>query len=232
MKLLCLECSASPASAAIVEDGKIISSAFVNIKITHSQTLMTLVDSVLDSAFLKIQNIEGFAVSAGPGSFTGIRIGISALKGMAEFGNKPCYAVSTLRAIAENIQYENVIINAVMDARCNQYYNALFMRKNGKIERITEDRAIIHDELVEELEAKSRETGCGIISVGDGADLFTSKYKSAISSEQFKYQNAAAVGLCVFNDNTQATAPEKLMPTYLRLPQAERELKRKQENKL
>ena len=232
MKLLCIECSASPASAAVTENGEIISSAFVNIKITHSQTLMTLVDSVLDSAFLTLSDIDGFAVSAGPGSFTGIRIGISALKGMAEAENKPCFAVSTLRAIAENITHENTIINAVMDARCNQYYNALFLRKDGKLKRLTEDRALLHDELADQLKKFCEEYGCGYITAGDGADLFASREKCVVAHESVKFQTASAVGITAYSDNIEPTDCAALTPVYLRLPQAERELKRKKEENL
>lgn len=232
MKLLSIDCSASPASAAVTEDGKVISSAFVNIKVTHSQTLMTLVEAVLDSAFLTLSDIDGFAVSAGPGSFTGVRIGISAIKGMAEPLKKPCYAVSTLRSMAENIYEENVIINAVMDARCEQYYNALFIRRDGKLVRLCDDRAILHDELVSEIDILCKEHDCEFITVGDGADLFCEKSGTNPIDEQRKYQNAASVGLSVFFDKTDKTECEKLNPVYLRLPQAERELKRRKEEKL
>ncbi len=232
MKLLCIDCSASPASAAVTEDGKVISSAFVNIKVTHSQTLMTLVEAVLDSAFLTLSDIDGFAVSAGPGSFTGIRIGISAIKGMAEPLNKPCYAVSTLRSMAENIYEENIIINAVMDARCEQYYNALFIRRGGELLRLCDDRAILHDQLKTEIDTLCNQYGCKFITVGDGADLFCQKSGATPPDELRKYQNAASVGLSVFFDKTEKTECEKLNPVYLRLPQAERELKRRKEDKL
>jgi len=95
MKILSLECSATPASAAITENGKIIASAFVNVKLTHSQTLMPMAQNLLSAAALDIDDIDGLAISNGPGSFTGIRIGISAVKGLAAPRNLPCVGVST-----------------------------------------------------------------------------------------------------------------------------------------
>ena len=136
MKILAIECSASPASAAITEDGKIIASSFVNIKLTHSQTLLPMVASVLSTSLTDIDGIDGYAVSAGPGSFTGIRIGISAVKGLAAPKSTPCAAVSTLYAMAENYRDTDCTVCAGMDARCGQVYNAIFKIKNRKITRL------------------------------------------------------------------------------------------------
>lgn len=232
MKILSIECSASPASAAITQDGKIISSAFLNVKTTHSETLLSLVKCVTDSAKLKVSDIDAFAVAAGPGSFTGIRIGISAIKGLAAARNVPCFAVSTLKAMAENIYDENVIINTVMDARCGQFYNALFERKDGKILRLTPDRAVLFCDLITELKNLNRP----FVTLGDGADLFYSMCegigeKTLLVPEQQKYQNAVSVGLCAYFDkeNNLPISSEALQPFYLRLPQAEQELKLKTE---
>ena len=126
MKLLSVECSATPCSVAISENGKILASAFSNVKLTHSQTLMPMVESVLKSSLIDIKEIDAFAVSNGPGSFTGVRIGISAIKGMAQAKNLPCVEVSTLEAMAQNYSDTICIVCAVMDARCNQVYNGLF----------------------------------------------------------------------------------------------------------
>ena len=136
MKILALECSAGPASSAIMENGVIIASEFTNVKMTHSQTLLPMVKSMLDKSGLSMKDIDAMAVSHGPGSFTGIRIGISAVKGLAAPKKLPCYAVSTLRTIAENYRNFDGIVCAVMDARCNQVYNALFKAGNGKLSRL------------------------------------------------------------------------------------------------
>ncbi len=234
MKILAVECSAGPASAAVAEDGRLLSSAFINVKITHSQTLLSLVKSVLDTAMLKVSDIDAFAIAAGPGSFTGVRIGISLIKGLAEAENKPCYSVSSLRAMAENIYDDGAVINAVMDARCGQFYNALFIRKEGKLERLTEDSALMFEDILSML-SEYREKGYKVITVGDGAELFVSRTDGAknilLAPEQARYQNAASVALSAYIDK-EACPPmsaDKLLPVYLRLPQAERELKAKQE---
>lgn len=229
MKILCLECSAVPCSVAVIEDGNIISNAFVNVKCTHSQTLMPLVESVLASSMLTLNDIDGFAISKGPGSFTGIRIGISAVKGLAASESKPCVGVSTLSAIAENYRDTDCIVCAVMDARCNQVYNALFSIENGVISRMCEDRAILCDELAEELKQISQ-TDKSIIIVGDGTDVFLSFTEgiSNIKKSDIKrrFQNAVGVGMAASKnfENGDTVESSALLPLYLRLPQAEREL--------
>lgn len=237
MKILSLECSAAPASVAIIEDGKLISSSFVNTRLTHSQTLMPMVENTLKAAKLTINDIEGLAISNGPGSFTGVRIGISALKGMAAPKNTPCVAVSTLRAMAQNYSDTDCYVCAVMDARCNQVYNALFEISDGVITRLCEDRALLCDELAEEIKALSQQSTKNIIIVGDGTDIFYPFVEGLPhlkkSAPQNRFQNAVGVGLCsmeAFANNKTISALE-LLPFYLRLPQAERELKAKEEKK-
>ena len=227
MKILALECSAGPASSAIMENGVIIASEFTNVKITHSQTLLPMVKSMLDKSGLSMKDIDAMAVSHGPGSFTGIRIGISAVKGLAAPKKLPCYAVSTLRTIAENYRNFDGIVCAVMDARCNQVYNALFKAENCKLSRLTEDRALIIDELVGELSEKSE----NIIMVGDGTSLFEQcvNEKISLAEEENRYQTA--VGVALATEEYEPVSADKLMPFYLRLPQAERELKAKKGEK-
>ncbi|MBR2040296.1 MAG: tRNA (adenosine(37)-N6)-threonylcarbamoyltransferase complex dimerization subunit type 1 TsaB [Clostridia bacterium] len=236
MKILSVECSATPCSVAIIEDGKILASAFSNVKLTHSQTLMPMVESVLKSALVDIKEIEGFAVSSGPGSFTGVRIGISAVKGMAQAKNIPCVSVSTLEAMAENYSDTDCVVCAVMDARCSQVYNALFTSKKGEISRLCEDRALSIDDLIPEIKKLSKGK-LPIYIVGDGAEVFYPHLKGMknvyIADEHRRFQNAVGVSVLaekLFNNGEQIS-PEKLIPKYLRLPQAERELKRKEEQK-
>ena len=236
MKILSIDCSATPCSAAISENGKIISSCFSNVKQTHSQTLMPLVQSVLKQALCDIKEIEGFAVSAGPGSFTGVRIGISAVKGLAAAHKLPCAAVSTLRAMAENYSDTECVVCAVMDARCNQVYNALFKISEGEITRLCDDRALLCDELANEVKTLAAQ-GNRIIVVGDGAEVFypfvaeTENVK--IADGQRRFQNAVGVASAARErfEKNEILTPEELQPVYLRLPQAERELKRKEEQK-
>ena len=233
MKILAFECSASPASVAIIDNGKIIASEFMNIKTTHSQTLLPMCENVLKKSGININDIEGLAVAAGPGSFTGIRIGISVVKGLAAPKNLPCARVSTLEALAQPFTDEDCIVCPVMDARCKQLYNALFEIKNGEIIRLCFDRAILFDELLDELKTNYSKKS-KIILCGDGADIFSSYLNNKISNvykanEILKYQNAVNVALLsekIFKDN-KAVKYDELLPFYLRLPQAERELNAK-----
>lgn len=232
MKLLSVDCSAKSASCAITEDEKIIASSFVNVNLTHSQTLMPMISDLLSNSKTAIDEIDAFAISAGPGSFTGVRIGISAIKGMALAKNTPCIAVSTLYAIAQNFKDRDALVCAVMDARCKQVYGALFRIKNGKIKRLCEDKAVKIEDFAKEI-MKSRVT-CPIIIAGDGAKLFysavESKKNTVLADEALRYQNGIGVAIAGTESfiKGEFVTPEKLLPIYLRLPQAERELKAKQ----
>jgi len=235
MKIMAVECSATPCSVAVLEDNKVLASGFVNVKLTHSQTLMTMVEAMLKASLTDIKDIEGFAVSEGPGSFTGIRIGISAVKGMAVAENLPCVGVSTLRAMAENYIDTDCVVCSVMDARCSQVYNALFDISDGVITRLCEDRALICDELAEEVKKLSQNGDKRVIIVGDGTDVFY-PYVESLSGvskarENSRYQNAVGVGMAAMADfiNKNTVDSHSLLPVYLRLPQAERELKLKKE---
>lgn len=231
MKILSIECSASPASCAVTDNGKVIASSFINTKLTHSQTLMRMIINMFENSAVKLSDIDAIAVAAGPGSFTGLRIGISAVKGLAEPGNLPCYPVSTLSGMAENLSNTDCVMCAVMDARCNQFYNALFKINGGVVTRLCPDRALLAGELYEELKKFSNGK---IIICGDGADLFYKQLENTeniiLASESLKFQSAVGVGLYVHKniDVLTAVEPENLLPVYLRLPQAERELKQKQ----
>lgn len=228
MKILAAECSATAVSAAIAVDGKIVASDFSNQKITHSQTLLPMIADVLEKAKLKPHDIDLFAVSNGPGSFTGVRIGISAIKGLAAPNKAQCIGVSTLLSMAYNYIDTDCVVCSVMDARCNQVYNALFLIENGNITRLCNDRALLCEELISELNEKYHDKK--IIIVGDGAKLFEDAANEhiLISCEERRYQNAKGVILAA-NNEENFVSPEELLPTYLRLPQAERELKLKTE---
>ncbi len=230
MKILSIECSAGPASCAIIEDGTIRASAQVNARLTHSQTLMPMIINMLDNSSTSLCDIDRIAIAVGPGSFTGLRIGISAVKGLAAPTNIPCVAVSTLDAMAQQFLDRDCIVCAVMDARCNQFYNAIFDIKNGDITRLCEDRALLGDELKAEILNLMQDKT--IIICGDGADLF---YKSVcdnksvqLAPQNLKYQSAIGVGMYAYkNADNPTLSCNDLLPTYLRLPQAERELKAK-----
>ena len=219
--LLSLDSSAVTASVALTDGDRVIKSEFVNSGLTHSETLLPMVKRVMgDNNF---SSLDAVAITAGPGSFTGVRIGVATVKGIAFAGNIPCYGVSTLEAIAYNFVDENCVVCAVMDARRMQFYNAIFKVENGIVSRITPDRAISIDDLREELKQYD-----SVIIAGDGAALCSQNIaldNCKIAADDKIYQNALSVAKCV--KNKKAIAPSALMPVYLRQSQAERELKLK-----
>ena len=167
MKILAIDSSAISAGCAIVEDGEVIAESFVRVGLTHSETLLPMVSHTLANAKLTAEDIGCYAVSSGPGSFTGIRIGVAAVKGMAFTRDVPCVGVSTLEAIAWNCMAQDGVICAVMDARRQQVYNALFTFDGQTIIRLCEDRAISIEELTADLKSEERT----VYLVGDGAQL-------------------------------------------------------------
>jgi len=230
LKILALDSSAKTGSVALIEDNRIIGSFFINTALTHSQTLVPMIDALLKSTNTKNESIDAFAVSVGPGSFTGVRIGVSAVKGMAMALDKKCASVSTLEAMAYNCVQENAIVVAVMDARCQQVYNANFLINDGEITRLCEDRALSIDALADDLSNFDGK----LILVGDGAELCYNAYKEkfdniVLAPEHIRFQNAYGVAFVAMNKELMSA--DDLMPTYLRLPQAERELKKRMENK-
>lgn len=229
MKILGIDSTAKSASVAVTEDGKILSSFYINTGLTHSQTLMPMLDNALKCASLTVDDIDVIAVNKGPGSFTGVRIGVAAAKGIADTKRIETVGISTLESMVYNLLLTNCIAVAVMDARCLQVYAALFRVKDSSVERLTEDKAIPIVEL-KELLTEYRED---IVLVGDGADVCYKALSNEIEGiriapEADKYQNA--VGVCFA---AERKTPEdfieskELCPEYLRLPQAERELKNK-----
>ena len=227
MKILALDTSAKTAAAAVVEENQILCRASVNVNLTHSQTLLPLCDSMLTAAGMTLRDMDLFAVSMGPGSFTGLRIGIGAVKGMAQGLSKPCVGVSTLEALACNYRGLTGVVCAVMDARCQQVYTATFQVDGGYPQRLTPDEALAIDELGEKLAALNGP----VTFVGDGAALCYEALKDRLSAvlapPQLRLQDAASVAFAAQNflqNGGQAQSASELMPQYLRLPQAEREL--------
>lgn len=219
--LLSVDSSAVTASAALTDGDKIIKSEFMNTGLTHSETLLPMIKRVMGD--FNFSDLDAIAVTNGPGSFTGVRIGVATVKGLAFADNIDCIGVSTLEAIAYNFTDENAVICAVMDARRMQFYNALFKAENGCITRICQDRAIDINELSKELEIYDR-----VIIAGDGARLCfenLSLDNVVLADEDKRYQNGVGVSRAAVN-NKRVSAKE-LMPVYLRMSQAERELKLK-----
>ncbi len=222
MKILAFEASAKAAGVAVTENGKILGEYYTDSGLTHSETLMPMCESLLKTLKLTLNDIDLLAVSAGPGSFTGLRIAVSAVKGIMLGSGKRCVPVSTLEALAQNVSMFEGIICAAMDARCNQTYNALFSCESGKITRLCNDRAISVDELVEELKKFENKP---IICVGDGAHLCYNSAREmknvSIAPQNLVYQHASSVALIANEDN--AVDERELSVIYLRLAQAERE---------
>lgn len=219
--LLSMDSSAVTASVALTDGDEIIKSEFVNSGLTHSETLLPMITRVMDGR--KYSELDGIAITAGPGSFTGVRIGVATVKGLAFNDDIPCYSVSTLEAIAYNFVDKNAVVCAVMDARRMQFYNALFKVQNGKVERLCDDRAISIDDLRNELKQYDK-----VIIAGDGAKLCFQNIElenCTLADDDRIYQNAVGVAKAAQNKN--AISPKALMPVYLRQSQAERELKLK-----
>ncbi len=233
MLILAFETSAKAASVALTENGKLLGEGYQNTGLTHSQTLMVMAEDVLKQCGKTAAEVNAVAVAAGPGSFTGVRIGVAAAKGFAWGKEIPCYGVSTLESMAESLGVYDGYVCACMDARRAQVYNALFLAEGGELKRISEDRAIALADLKEEL----KNTEKPIFLVGDGANLCYNTLKEAVSSlvlppEHRIHQRAVGVAVIAQRLAEAGMAPSggELTPNYLRLSQAERE-KLERENK-
>ncbi len=226
MRILAFETSAKAASVALMQDGKLLSEAYQNTGLTHSQTLLAMAQKILEENSLTSAQIDAIAVAAGPGSFTGVRIGVAAAKGFAWGREIPCCGVSTLEAMAHYFAPQDGYILPVMDARRAQVYTALFVCEEENIIRLTPDRAISLQELGEELK-KLEEP---IFLVGDGSVLCYNTLKDEVPnlicpSQERMHQRASGVAIVADRQlkekiNCDAAA---LVPNYLRLSQAERE---------
>ncbi|MEG0779525.1 MAG: tRNA (adenosine(37)-N6)-threonylcarbamoyltransferase complex dimerization subunit type 1 TsaB [Oscillospiraceae bacterium] len=226
MKILAIETSARAVSAAVVEGGVPLASAYQCTGLTHSRTLMPMVEGLLRNSDLSMADIDGLAVAAGPGSFTGIRIGVSAVKGLAWAKNLPCIGVSTLEAMAQNVAHMDGLIVCAMDARRNQIYNAVFRAAGGILTRLTPDRAIGLEILSNELKTSESPK----IILGDGAvlcynDLLKNNIACRLAPPHLVMQTAVGVGVVAerLAVDGQSVSAQDLAPVYLRISQAERE---------
>ena len=233
MLILAFETSAKAASVALLDNGKLLGESYQNTGLTHSQTLMVMAEDTLKQCGKTAADVSAVAVAAGPGSFTGVRIGVAAAKGFAWGAELPCYGVSTLEAMAESLNVWEGYVCPCMDARRSQVYNALFRAEGGKLTRITEDRAIALGDLKTELEKLERP----VFLVGDGANLCYNTLKDQVPSlvlpaEHRIHQRAVGVAVAAQRMHDAGIAPSggELAPNYLRLSQAERE-KLEKENK-
>ncbi|MBQ5749540.1 MAG: tRNA (adenosine(37)-N6)-threonylcarbamoyltransferase complex dimerization subunit type 1 TsaB [Oscillospiraceae bacterium] len=231
MKILAFESSAKAAGVALLEDGVLLAESFQNTALTHSRTLMQMAEDMLRNCELSANDVDAVAVAAGPGSFTGVRIGVAAAKGFAWGRELPCCGVSTLEAMVLGAAMCDGVYCACMDARREQFYNAVFAVTNGKLERMSEDRAISAEDLREELK-KIEKT---VFLVGDGAALCYNLLSEGLPQlrlvpEHLRQQRASGVALMAYQrlQSGEACSADELTPNYLRLSQAERERAEKQ----
>ena len=226
MLILAFETTAKAGSVALLENGKLLGENYQNTGLTHSQTLMVMAEDMLKSCGKAVSDVTAVAVAEGPGSFTGVRIGVAAAKGFAWGGELPCYGISTLEAMAETLGVYQGYVCPCMDARRSQVYNALFYVNQGKIQQIQPDRAISLADLGEEL--KNLEEP--VFLVGDGSVLCYNTLKEAVPGlvlppEHRMHQRASGVALLAAKKIAAGEPGDgnALTPNYLRLSQAERE---------
>ena len=222
MLTLAFESSAKAASVALCEGEKLLAQSSQNLGLTHSRTLLPMAEAMLKNADVSLDQVDLFAVAHGPGSFTGIRIGVSTVKGLSWASEKPCVGVSTLEALAWNGIAAGGLLCPVMDARRSQVYNALFSVSDGKPVRLCGDRAISLEDLAAELEAKKEVP----LLLGDGAGL-TAEYLASrdlpyrLAPENIRWQSAWGVAMAAMDQ--KPVSSQELLPVYLRLSLAERE---------
>lgn len=220
--ILAADSTATVAAVAVRQGGKTLASLIENSGSTHSVMLLPMIEKALSDCGLTLDDIDVFAISQGPGSFTGVRIGAAVIKGLAFKSEKPCVGVSTLDALAYNLKGYKGIICPCMNARRDQVYTAIFRGDGKNIARLTEDMAISVAELSEKLSGYGEE----VYFCGDGYSLVES-LTGNVTPDKLRWQNAASVAAVaekVYDEAEDKTFhPDVLVPTYLRKPQAERE---------
>ena len=232
MLILAFETSAKAASVALGDGETLLGEAYQNTGLTHSQTILPMAEDLLKNCGKTPQDVEAVAVAAGPGSFTGVRIGVAAAKGFSWGRDLPCYGVSTLEAMALGLGVQDGYVLPVMDARRNQVYTALFSARDGTLTRQAEDRAISLAEVGEEIKSLEKP----IFLVGDGSFLCYNTLKQAVPTlilppPQRLHQRASGVLLVAAEKIAKGETGDgaTLIPNYLRLSQAERERLAKKE---
>ena len=234
MKILAFDTSAKTASVAVCDGGNILGVSNIDNGLTQSELVLPMAEALLSQLKMSFADVELYAVTVGPGSFTGVRIGVSTVKGLAFGRDIPCAPVSTLEALAENAAGLSGLIVPCMDARRGQFYTATFSATGEGISRMTPDRAISAEELAEELRSYEGD----IYITGDGYDvahklLSSLGIKLATTPYLLRSQNAVSIARVAERMHAQglSVSERELSPTYLRLPQAERE-RLERENKI
>ena len=225
MITLAFDTAAKTASVALLRNGAPLAEYSIESGLTQSELILPMAENMLKLSGLSFSDVGLLAVSAGPGSFTGVRIGVSTVKGLAFGRNVPCIGVSATEALAYNYLNIDCIVCPSMDARRSQLYNALYRSRNGKIERLTDDRSISSTDLAKELEAYKEP----IYLCGGGEHIIKSAAEGnpyvKATPEILKNQNGYSVALCayrLYKDGKGTGTDKELAPSYLRPSQAER----------
>ena len=223
MNILAIDTSGPVASCAVMMNGKIVHSIFMNHGLTHSESVMPAVDAAVEASGLRLDDVDAFAAVVGPGSYTGVRIGVCAAKGFAHAAGKPCAPVHALEALAMNFPYYSGTVCPILDARRGQVYCAAFDVRSGRPARVLADDACLLEDYLERLPKDG-----DLLFVGDGLGVYGEKARQILGSRvRLAPANLAglrAESVCLLAGEEQTwVAPHLLRPLYLRLPQAERE---------
>jgi len=227
LKLLGIDTTSNVATVAIFEDDKCIGEMMLNHPKTHSQKMMPLIDALMNALELEIKDLDGIAISAGPGSFTGVRIGMATAKALAHASGLPLYSISALEAMAYNVPAYNGLVCPIMDARRDQVYTAVFELTGQKVERTLEDASLSISELITELKKSSH----SVLFLGDGIVRFKETIvnelgdRALFAPDHLRMQKASSVCYAISQkiDETKQTGYSEVVPNYLRKSQAERE---------
>ena len=226
MIVLGIDSSSKSASASVLKDGRILSEVFINVGLTHSQTLMKITEKCLNNAGTSIDEVDIIAVTNGPGSFTGVRIGIAFVKGLCFTNDIPCCPIATREALSVNVNSFTGKIYSVLDARCSQVYFAEFESDGKTVKRFCDDCALSLEEIKSRVESEKQ----NVLFVGDGAELCYDYLKDEfdnvyLSSENNRFVRGSSVALYGYENGKKISSFE-LLPNYLRLAQAQRNLKK------
>ncbi len=229
MKIFALDCAKKTGGVAISVDGKLIYESYVNASTTHSETLLAMCDAAFSAVKLAPCDIDLFAVTAGPGSFTGLRIGIALIKGFAFANNIPCAPVSSLEALAQSVQVESGVIATALDARRQHVYGAIFIKNGAELTRITEDDILPCEDFAKKASEvhKTHKIGVKVYCIGDGAHMLAGKAENMCVCDDYII-NGRAFGICksaqIMHSKNLCVTPSDLTPIYLRPTLAERNL--------
>lgn len=222
MIILGIDTASAACSAALTRDGKLLGEKIMNSALTHSQTIMPAVEELLDAQGMLPTDVDLFAVAAGPGSFTGVRIGVCAVKALCAGTGKNCARVDALHALALASGFDGLIC-PIFDARREQVYTALFRGNGETVQRVREDEAIPLNDLIASLPDEK------IYFTGDGLDTYENAIREKMGSRaviapgHMRVLRASGVCRAAYEDASLTMSGMELTPLYLRLSQAERE---------